>query len=452
MATIFVLFRYGKEGRMKTERKKASGGSDWRGYQNSLRRNPRRPLSWRGSLRIFAFLVAISVVCATLLYAGKENRGSRAGAARKSSPRQPLKKFQLPADWPAPRFDTVQNGKYTEERDSHHLVYSVDPALQATVDELFRAHRPSFSAFVALEPRTGKVLALTGYARQNSGPACVWQRATYPAASVFKIITAAGALKKGLLEYDSPVSYRGNLYRLGPQKLIASSRRDLQTHFDEALGKSNNVVFGRVAKKVVGSQLLRETSEAFGFNHPIQFDFPVEASRALIPEGSSYELARCGAGFGNVTLNPLHAAMIAATVANGGVMMRPYLIEEISDEEGGPLYEAETEVVGQPISAKTALDLTRMMSRTVEDGTAAKVFQRYGRPLLKKVSICGKTGSLTGNDPPGHYDWFIGFAPAENPKIAFAAMIVNQDNARVKGAFVAQAALKTFFREELNGG
>jgi penicillin-binding protein A len=435
---------------MKARQK--GGVRDWRGFQNSLQKNPRRALPWRGGLRIFALLVAISIACATLLYAGKENRTSRAHAVKKSSPRQPGKKFQLPADWPAPHFAAVQNGKYTEERDGRHLVYTADPALHAKMDELFRASRPSFSAFVALEPRTGKILALTGYARQNGGPADVWQRATYPAASIFKIITAAGALEKGLLEYDSPVSYRGNFYRLGPQKLIASSRRDLQTHFDEALGKSNNVVFGRVANKIVGSQLLRETSEAFGFNRPIPFDFPVEASKALIPEGSSYELARCGAGFGKVTLNPLHAAMIAAAVANGGVMMRPYLIEEIRDPLGGSFYEAEAEVAGQSISAKTAFDLTRMMSRTVEDGTAAKVFQRYGRPLLNRVSICGKTGSLSGNDPPGHYDWFIGFAPAENPQIAFAAMIVNQDNVRVKGAFVAQAALKTFFRNELNGG
>ncbi len=437
---------------MNVGRRRKRTNTNGRGFQNSFRQGGRLRLPWRRGCRTLAFLIAISVACVSLLYAARDHRASRTAPVRKTAPKTPAKKFQLPADWPAPRFENIQNGKYTEERERHHLVYTVDPALQARVNEIFQTFRPSYSAFVALEPRTGKILALAGYARQNAGPAGVWQRATYPAASVFKLITAAGALEKGLLQYDSPVSYRGNLYRLGPQKLIPSTRRDQQTHFDEALGKSNNVVFGRVANKLVGSQLLRETSEAFGFNHSIQFDFPVEPSKASIPEGSSYELARCGAGFGSVTLNPLHAALIAATIANGGVMMRPYLIEEIGDPGGESIYQAETEVLGQPISARTAFDLTRMMLRTVEDGTASKVFRRFGKPLLQRVSVCGKTGSLSGNDPPGRYDWFVGFAPAEDPRIAFAVMIINQDNVRVKGAFVAQAALKTFFRNELNGG
>jgi cell division protein FtsI/penicillin-binding protein 2 len=341
------------------------------------------------------------------------------------------------------------NGKYIEDRESYRLVYSVDPALQASVKEILRNRRPLLATFVALEPQTGKILALIDYARGNPDYTGIWQRATYPAASVFKLITAAGALEKGLLNYDSPVSFRGNLYRLAPEKISKISRRERQTHFDEALGKSNNVVFARVASKLVGPQTLRDFSEAFGFNHPIRFDFPLDMSRASIPEGS-YELARCGAGFGEVTLNPLHAAMIAAAIANSGAMMKPYLIEEMTDPEGEKVYQAKAEVLAQPIQAKTALGLSRMMLRTVEDGTASKIFQRHGKTLLKKMSICGKTGSLSGENPPGLYDWFVGFAPGDAPQIAFAAMVVNQDRSRIKGAFVVEEALKTFFREQIN--
>jgi peptidoglycan glycosyltransferase len=129
------------------------------------------------------------------------------------------------------------------------------------------------------------------------------------------------------------------------------------------------------------------------------------------------------------------------------VMMKPYLVEEILNREGEKIYRANAEPLAQPISAKTAQDLSRMMMRTIEDGTASKVFQRTGKTLLKKMSICGKTGHLSGQNPPGLYDWFIGFAPAETPRIAFAAMIINHDRWRVKGAYVAQEALKTFFRE-----
>jgi len=114
--------------------------------------------------------------------------------------------------------------------------------------------------------------------------------------------------------------------------------------------------------------------------------------------------------------------------------MRPYLIAEIDHKSGEPLYLAKEEILSQPIVEKTAKDLSRMMQRTVEDGTASKIFHRYSKGLLEKISICGKTGSLSGDNPPGRYDWFIGFAPAEDPQIAFAAMIINQQRSRMKGA------------------
>jgi cell division protein FtsI/penicillin-binding protein 2 len=66
------------------------------------------------------------------------------------------------------------------------------------------------------------------------------------------------------------------------------------------------------------------------------------------------------------------------------------------------------------------------------------------------MSICGKTGSLSGDDPPGRYDWFVGFAPGDNPQIAFSVLVINHDRWRTKGAFVAQEALKAFFREQIN--
>jgi peptidoglycan glycosyltransferase len=402
-------------------------------------------------LKFLGVLLAVSVAGGSLLYAAKgAHRSSRAQLfPPKPSSAEALRPLLPSFTGIPPHFEKTQNGKFIEDRESYRFVYTVDPALQASVNEFFRSRRPSLGTFVALEPQTGKILALIDYARGNPEYTGIWQRATYPAASVFKLITAAGALEKGLLNYDSPVSFRGNLYRLAPEKISKISKRERQTHFDEALGKSNNVVFARVASRLVGPQTLREFSEAFGFNHSIQFDFPLDMSRASIPEGS-YELARCGAGFGEVTLNPLHAAMIAAAIANSGVMMKPYLIEEMMDQEGEKVYQAKAEVLAHPIQAKTAMDLSRMMLRTVEDGTASKIFHRHGKTLLKKMSICGKTGSLSGENPPGRYDWFVGFAPGDAPQIAFAAMIVNQDRSRIKGAFVVQDALKTFFREQIN--
>ncbi len=349
----------------------------------------------------------------------------------------------------SPSFDRVADGKFIENRLSYQLHYTADPILQASIEDVFRAHNPPYSVFVALNPKTGKVLSLAEYSRNPSANGGIWNRATYPAASVFKIITAACALEKGALNYNSSVSFRGNQYRLGPSKIRKTSKWEHQTQFDEALGKSNNVVFGRVTSNFVGSQTLRHYSFAFGFNQSIPFDFPVDMSKAVIPE-DGYELARCGAGFGEVTLNPLHAALIAAAVGNRGVMMRPYLIEMVRNSEGEVFYQGQPKVWIQPISARTAQDLSHMMRRTVDDGTASHTFQRYGKDLLNKLTVSGKTGSLSGDNPPGFYDWFVGFAPAEDPQIAFSAMVVNDQRNKLRGAFVAQEALRVFFRDRSN--
>jgi penicillin-binding protein A len=401
------------------------------------RRFWRKPLLW-----VFLCLAVVFWARAPFLHAAPK-------AARISTP-PPIPDSSPPeASGASPSFDRIADGKFIENRQSYQFHYTVDPILQASIEGVLRAHKPPYSVFVALNPQTGKILSLAEYSRVPSGNGGIWNRATYPAASVFKIITAACALEKGALNYNSFVSFRGNQYRMGPSKISKASKWEHQTQFDEALGKSNNVVFGRVTSQLVGSQTLRQYSSAFGFNQPLPFDFPVDMSKAVIPE-EGYELARCGAGFGEVTLSPLHAALIAAAVANRGVMMRPYLIETVRNSEGEVLYQAQSKVWTQPISSRTALDLNLMMRRTVDDGTASGTFQRYGKDLLKKVTVSGKTGSLSGDNPPGLYDWFVGFAPAEDPQIAFSAMVVNYQRYKLRGAFVAQEALRIFFRDRSN--
>jgi len=401
------------------------------------RRSWKKPFLW-----VFLCLAVFFGPRAPFLHAAPK-------ATRISTP-SPMSDLASPeASGGSPSFDRIADGKFIENRQSYQFHYTVDPILQASIEEVLRAHKPPYGVFVALNPITGKILSLAEYSRGPSRNGGVWNRATYPAASVFKIITAACALEKGALNYNSSVSFGGNQYRLGPSKISTTSKWEHQTQFDEALGKSNNVVFGRVTSHLVGSQTLRQYSSAFGFNQPLPFDFPVDMSKAVIPE-ESYELARCGAGFGEVTLNPLHAALIAAAVANQGVMMRPYLIETVRNLEGEILYQAQSKVWTQPISARTAMELNLMMRRTIDDGTASRTFQRYGKDLLKKVTISGKTGSLSGDNPPGLYDWFVGFAPAEDPQIAFSAMVINYQRYKLRGAFVAQEALRIFFRDRSN--
>ena len=87
-----------------------------------------------------------------------------------------------------------------------------------------------------------------------------------------------------------------------------------------------------------------------------------------------------------------------------------------------------------------------MMSLTVSSGTSAKIFYKYARKLRRKVGVAGKTGSLTGSGPPGKYEWFVGFAPVDEPQIAVASLIVNRgDLWHIKGTYLAQAVMREFF-------
>lgn len=332
------------------------------------------------------------------------------------------------------------------------VTYTLDPVLQTRMAGLLQRYQVPYGAFVALEPRTGRVLALVGVERRGGLSVPVALRATYPAASLFKVITAAAALEAAELQPQSEITYRGNPLRLVASSLKADPRRDQRTMtLSEALARSNNVVFGKVAVHHLNADLLRRYAQVFGFNRPIPFELPTETSRAAIEDGA-LGLARTAAGFGPVTVSPLHAAMLAAAVANGGLMMRPYLVERVTDAQGQVLYEAAPEPLTIPIQPATAGALREMMKETIRIGTSRRVFRPFTMsPTLGEIPVAGKTGTLSGENPKGHYEWFAGFAPASQPEIALAALVINHQTWRIKGNFVAREGFTAYFAPGLVG-
>ncbi len=345
--------------------------------------------------------------------------------------------------WPAPVLGP--EGGYEEWVGGHRVRYTLDPELQEHALSVFRRYRVPYGAFVALEPTTGRLLALAEYSREEPDLRDFCRRATYPAASLIKIVTAVGVLEAGLAEPGTKIRYEGNPYRLNPRKIEPSNARR-ENHVStvaEAMGTSNNVVFAKLGVEL-GAEGLEDVLERFGFNRTIPFEFPLQQSRASVPM-ERYPLGRTAAGFGEVYLSPVHAALIAAAVGNGGVMMRPYLVEAVEDGQGRLLYQSAPAPLLRSTAPEVAQRVRDMMVKTVTRGTSSKVFQRYARKLSREVGVAGKTGSLTGDDPPGRYEWFIGFAPLEDPKIAVAGLIVNHDLWHIKGTYVAQAVMKDFF-------
>ena len=347
--------------------------------------------------------------------------------------------------WPSPAPDG--NGGFEQWVEDHRVVYTLDAELQQQALAVLQRYDVYYGALVAVEPATGRILALAEYSRQEPEITDFCRRATYPAASIVKVITAVGALETGGVTPDTPVRFEGSPYRLYPRKVDpANRRRENNVHtLAEALGRSNNVVFGKVGADVLGADGLQAVLDRFGFNGPIPFDFRLQESTATVP-AERYPLARAAAGFGEVYLSPVHAALVAAAVGNRGLMMRPFVVDSIEDHNGDVVYRAIPAPFRQCTTPEVATQVAEMMTQTVSSGTSAKIFYKYARKLRRKVGVAGKTGSLTGSDPPGKYEWFVGFAPVQEPQIAVASLIVNRgDLWHIKGTYMAQAVMREFF-------
>ncbi|PLX42873.1 MAG: penicillin-binding protein [Deltaproteobacteria bacterium] len=346
---------------------------------------------------------------------------------------------------PSPSYDE-ELGKYVETIDGKRVIYTLDHELQEAAEKVLARYSVPYGAFVAIEPETGRVLAMAEYSSKEQLKGFTL-KADYPAASLVKIVTGAAALKTGEVTPDTVFRYEGNPYKLWKRKLNPKNKRreNNKDTFAGALGRSNNVVFGKVGVNNVGAERLRDELSEFGFNQELDFDFPLASSTAEVPD-DEYQLARTSAGFGDVKISPLHAALIAAAVSNGGVMMRPWIVESVEDPEVGMIYSGAPQPMLRVASKKTSSQLAKMMRKTITTGTSTKIFYKYAKKLVRKVAISGKTGSLRGDAPPGNYEWFIGFAPEEDSKIAVAGLVVNQgDLWHIKGTYAAMTVMRKFF-------
>jgi len=204
------------------------------------------------------------------------------------------------------------------------------------------------------------------------------------------------------------------------------------------MGLSANVPFAKLAQRHLAPARLREVAERFLFARPIELEgVPVQASPLEIPD-EDFAFATTAAGFHDgVRLTPLHAALLAAAIANGGTMPVARLVDAIDG----------VEVEGAPgrrvLDEATARALAGMMVRTVEDGTARHAFRERGRDVMEGIRVAGKTGSLFEQRPFRDATWFVGFAPLERPAIAVAVVIVNESTWRIRAPYVAREAIRS---------
>ncbi|MBJ6726600.1 penicillin-binding transpeptidase domain-containing protein [Geomesophilobacter sediminis] len=345
----------------------------------------------------------------------------------------------------------LENGNFCATVPGGTVVYAIDERVQQRVEKVMRDMRVPYAALVAMDPRTGKILAAAAHSTVQPGWEARGCYEVYPMASLFKIVTATAALEQRKVSADTQFAYNGKHTSENPKYwFVRPGRHNQQMSLSVAMGKSVNPVFGRLAGDVVGRDPLLTYAQRFGFNQEIFPGTPITPSRAPAPD-SVEALMRMGAGLNReVRVSPYHAAAIIATVANGGVMMAPSLAAEVKDAKGVSLFKQQPLPLRRVMTPETASSLARMLSTTVVSGTSRRAFHdRRGRPMFGSLKVAAKTGSIDGKDPSlpsGHYSWFAAYAPMDDPQIAIAALVINENKWRIKATNLGEQAMEAFFK------
>ncbi len=321
------------------------------------------------------------------------------------------------------------------------VVLTVDPAVQETA---MAGLEGVTGAVVALDPSTGAILGMAStptydpnqlsshqpaeireYAAQLEGLEIDPRinraiDARYSPGSIFKVVVSAAALASGEYTPETVVAAPWELVLPGtstPLENFGGSACDPsgQQSLLDALTVSCNTAFAQLGIDL-GEQQVRDMAEAFGITGE-GFDVPLTVEPSTLGEiENDAQLGVSSIGQQDVQLTPLQAAMIASAVANDGTLMSPYLVDQVRAPDLSVIDQTDPEELSEPVSAEVADGLTEMMVSVVEDGSGR-------RAQIPGVPVAGKTGTAE-NAGPDH-NWFIGFAPADDPQIAVAVFVAN---------------------------
>jgi peptidoglycan glycosyltransferase len=331
-------------------------------------------------------------------------------------------------------------------RSGASLELTINPKAQAAADAALGNQR---GAVVALDPRTGAILAMVSHPQYDPTTLAghnlnsvekAWtalnadpgrpavNRAIagdlYPPGSTFKLITAAAALSSGKFTEQSQIP--GPAALALPQSTINLPTDDGQpcgpggkTTLTHALEISCNTAFGWLGLNL-GGDALRAQAAKFGFGDSLRV--PMRVTQSTVPPLNAPQSAQAAIGQYDVRVTPLQMAMVSAAIANKGTVMTPYLVKDTRNSSLDIIDQSQPQQLSQAISPAVAAALTRMMVTVVQSGT--------GTPAqISGIQVAGKTGTAQNVKGGNPHAWFTAFAPASDPRIAVAVVVENGGNA-----------------------
>lgn len=319
-----------------------------------------------------------------------------------------------------------------EKSPGDQVVTTLDAQLQQVAYDALGDYK---GAVIAMEPSTGKILSMVSkpaydpntvtrdwdsLVSASQDESRLINRATqglYPPGSTFKIMTA--------MEYiiENPETYEDFSYRCKGTDSFSGNvincygkERHGKLDLESAFAKSCNGAFAEIGTKLDLSKF-RKLNEDFYFNRDLSVDFEYNKSKfSLDADSDMGEITQTAMGQGKTMITPLQNAMITAAIANGGEMMEPYVVDRLETENGRVISRNEPRSKGRIVDERVAKKMNRLMKSVVNEGTGSSL-----RPLPEQVA--GKTGSAEFDSEGTSHAWFVGYAPAQNPKIVVSIVV-----------------------------
>lgn len=312
-------------------------------------------------------------------------------------------------------------------RSGYDLNLTIDHTLQEYAYNQLNGRQ---GAIVALEPSTGRILSMVSFpdfepeaasleqnwssiVEQENAP--LLSRATqglYAPGSTYKIATTAAAYANGMTKrtFEDTGVFEKDGLKIKNYGETAHGTIDLE----QAFTVSSNYAFCELGYDL-GPEAVRENAEKFGIGKSFDFDLSTSQSQIQYKKMHPADAALVSIGQGQLLMTPLHVAMMGAAVANDGKMMTPYLVDTITTASGITIGTTKPSLFATPMSRSCASYIEGLMCKVVENGTG-----RGAR--ISGISVAGKTGTAE-NETNKDHAWFVGYAPADNPKIAVAVIL-----------------------------
>lgn len=345
-----------------------------------------------------------------------------------------------------PGFRSIHNGK--------NIILTIDRTIQYITQTALETAVKEFSAksgmAVVMDPETGEILAMSHYPSFNPNvfkqyPPHLWRNRAltdpFEPGSTIKIFSTAAALSSGICSPSSIFYCENGAYRIGANTIHDTHPRGWLS-LQQIVKYSSNIGITKVIE-MVGPETLYTTLKKFGFGNKTGLDCPGETSGILTPSHQWSKIDASAIAFGQgISTSAVQLVSAAAAIANGGMLMKPFIVQAITSENGRVLKRTAPEIIGRAVSPEVASIVKRIMQTVVtEGGTGTSAF-------LDGYTVCGKTGTAQKTDQSGNYargkyiSSFLGFAPADNPRLVILVVIDEPTGAHYGGTVAAPAFQK----------